>query len=112
MNEMAQRDSTPPHGGPEADPHGWETTPNKAMITRTHSMPQEPSRHTRSSTRTTGNDPVEGADPGGTRSTKPGDPDKSRPRQKNPKATQSVVSGDRNTSAESRSPRKPNLPSS
>jgi hypothetical protein len=29
------------------------------------------------STRTTGGDPAEGADPGGTRSTKPGNPDKS-----------------------------------
>jgi hypothetical protein len=54
--------------------------------------------HTRSSTRTTGNDPIESADPGGTRSTKPGNPDKSQPRQKDPKTKQSVVSGDRNTS--------------
>ena len=29
--------------------------------------------------RTTGNDPIEGADPGGTHSTKPGNPDKSGP---------------------------------
>ena len=29
--------------------------------------------------RTTGNDPVEGLDPGGTHSTKPGNPDKSGP---------------------------------
>jgi hypothetical protein len=75
-------------------------------------MQDEPPRHTRTSTRTAGNDPVEGADPGGTRSTKPGNPDKSRSRQKDPKTTQTVVSGDRNTSAESRSPSKPDLPSS
>ena len=31
------------------------------------------------STRTTGNDPVEGIDPGGTRPTKPGNPDKGGP---------------------------------
>jgi hypothetical protein len=68
--------------------------------------------HTHSSTRITGNDPIEGADPGGTRSTRPGNPDKSRPKQTEPKTTQSVVSGDRNTSAESRSPRKQDLPSS
>jgi hypothetical protein len=28
MNAMAQRDSTPPHVGPEPDPHGWETKPS------------------------------------------------------------------------------------
>jgi hypothetical protein len=75
-------------------------------------MQDEPPRHTRSSTRTTGNDPVEGADPGGTRGTKPGNADKSRPGQKDPRATQTVVSGDRNARTESRIPRKPDLPSS
>lgn len=25
MDAMARRDSTPPHEGPEPDPHGWET---------------------------------------------------------------------------------------
>ena len=45
--------------------------------------------------RTTGNDKIEGVDPGGTHSTRPGNPDKSgAPR---PGAvTQDVVSGDRN----------------
>ncbi len=44
--------------------------------------------------RTTGNDPIEGADPGGTHSTKPGNPDKSGP--SHPQAVQqTVVSGDR-----------------
>jgi hypothetical protein len=46
---------------------------------------------------TTGNDPVDGLDPGGTRSTKPGNPDKSgtaKPEQARKK--QPVVSGDRN----------------
>jgi hypothetical protein len=49
--------------------------------------------------RTAGNDPVEGADPGGTRSTKPGNPDKTgkaRPE----KVRQTVVSGDRNDGAD------------
>ena len=45
--------------------------------------------------RTTGNDPIEGADPGGTHSTKPGNPDKSGP--SHPQAVgQTIVSGDRN----------------
>lgn len=34
MNAMAQRDFTPPHVGPEADPHGWETTPSGPPATR------------------------------------------------------------------------------
>lgn len=49
--------------------------------------------------RTAGNDPVEGADPGGTRSTKPGNPDKSgkaRPE----RVEQAVESGDRNDGAD------------
>lgn len=49
--------------------------------------------------RTAGNDPVEGADPGGTRSTKPGNPDKSGPA-KPEKVEQKVVSGDRNDGAD------------
>lgn len=28
MNAMAQRDSTPPHEGPEPDQHGWESDPS------------------------------------------------------------------------------------
>ena len=49
------------------------------------------------STHTTGNDAVEGVDPGGTRPTKPGNPDKSGPAK--PKAVgaeQTVVSGNQN----------------
>ena len=49
--------------------------------------------------RTTGGDPIEGADPGGTRSTKPGNPDKSGPA-KPEKVQQTVVSGDRNDGAD------------
>ena len=45
--------------------------------------------------RTTGNDPIEGADPGGTHSTKPGNPDKSGPARPD-QVKQEVVSGDRN----------------
>lgn len=49
------------------------------------------------STRTTGGDPVEGADPGGTHSTKPGNPDKSgTSRPAHVDDGQTVVSGDRN----------------
>ena len=44
---------------------------------------------------TTGNDPLDGVDPGGTHSTKPGNPDKSGPSK--PQAVeQTVISGDRN----------------
>ncbi len=47
------------------------------------------------STATTGNDPVEGLDPGGTHSTKPGNPDKSGPsKPAEVRREQSVVSGD------------------
>ncbi len=49
------------------------------------------------STRGTGNDPLDGVDPGGTRPTKPGNPDKSGPA--NPAEVnkgQTVVSGDQN----------------
>ncbi len=46
-------------------------------------------------TRGTGNDPVEGADPGGTHSTRPGNPDKSGPSQPG-QVEQTVTSGDRN----------------
>ena len=43
------------------------------------------------STRTTGNDPVEGLDPGGTRSTRPGQRDGGKPA-----TEQKVQSGDEN----------------
>ena len=51
-----------------------------------------------SSTRSTGNEPVEGIDPGGTRPTKPGNPDKSgaKPKTEAPKVEQNVQTGDRN----------------
>ena len=51
----------------------------------------------KASSRTTGNDAIEGVDPGGTRSTKPGNPDKSAPSPKGQKIDQTVESGDRNT---------------
>ena len=60
--------------------------------------------YTQSSTHTTGGDPIEGVDPGGARSTKPGQPDKSAPKAENPDAKQSVQSGDRNAQRESQSP--------
>ncbi len=50
---------------------------------------------TDSSSKTTGGDPVSGADPGGTRSTKPGNPDKHAPTTPQ-KVGQTVASGDRN----------------
>ena len=52
---------------------------------------------------TTGDDPAEGVDPGGTHSTRPGNPDKSGPT--DPKAVrkeQHVVSGDQNDPAAER----------
>ncbi len=50
----------------------------------------------KASSRTTGNDSVEGVDPGGTHSTKPGNPDKGAPSSKGAKIGQRVESGDRN----------------
>jgi hypothetical protein len=52
-----------------------------------------------SSTRTTGDDPAEGVDPGGTRPTKPGNPDKTGPKGESGSTAveQNVESGDRNT---------------
>ena len=55
-----------------------------------------------SSTRTTGNDSIEGVDPGGTRSTKPGQPDKSAPKASEPKVDQVVETGNRNNTSDSR----------
>ena len=58
---------------------------------------------TASSTHGTGNDPLEGVDPGGTRSTKPGNPDKSGPAKPGEVAKeQTVVSGDQNDPADER----------
>jgi hypothetical protein len=55
---------------------------------------------TEQSTRSTGNAPVEGIDPGGTRSTRPGNPDKTGAKPDRPaKVEQNVESGDRNGKA-------------
>ena len=55
------------------------------------------------SIKTTGNDPLEGVDPGGTRSTKPGNPDKAGPaRPDQVHKEQKVVSGDQNSKPEQR----------
>ncbi len=55
------------------------------------------------STRTTGNDPLEGVDPGGTRPTRPGNPDKSGPaKPAEVSKEQTVVSGDQNEPADKR----------
>jgi hypothetical protein len=54
-------------------------------------------RPVRPSSRITGNDPAEGADPGGTHSTRPGNPDKSgKPRPRHVPDGQRIESGDRN----------------
>ncbi len=60
--------------------------------------------YTQTSTTTTGGDPIEGADPGGTRSTKPGQRDKNAPKAEDAKIQQTVTSGDRNVQRESRGP--------
>jgi hypothetical protein len=53
-----------------------------------------------SSSRTTGNDLIEGIDPGGTRPTHPGNPDKTgSASEKKPTVEQHVESGDRNGKA-------------
>jgi hypothetical protein len=50
------------------------------------------------STRTTGNDAIEGVDPGGTRPTKPGNPDKSGPAKPSKVSEeQTVKSGNQNS---------------
>ena len=54
------------------------------------------------STRTAGNDPIAGADPGGMQSTHPGEPDKSAAPGQHPAADQHVGSGDRNPVRETR----------
>ena len=59
---------------------------------------------TQASSRTAGGDPVEGVDPGGTHSTKPGQADKTAPKEANKKVEQSVQSGDRNAERKSQSP--------
>ncbi len=55
------------------------------------------------STRTTGNDAIEGIDPGGTRPTKPGNPDKSGPaKPMEVRKEQTVVSSDQNNPKDER----------
>lgn len=55
------------------------------------------------STRTTGNDPLEGVDPGGTHPTKPGNPDKGGPaKPMEVRKEQTIVSGDENEPADKR----------
>ncbi len=55
------------------------------------------------STRGTGNDPLEGVDPGGTRPTKPGNPDKTgSAKPEEVSRDQTIVSGDENQPADKR----------
>lgn len=61
---------------------------------------------TPSSTKTTGNDPVEGLDPGGTHSTRPGQADKTGAKKDAPTVEQHVESGDRNEQTETRGPQR------
>ncbi|HYZ22958.1 MAG TPA: hypothetical protein VE690_12465 [Rhodopila sp.] len=65
-------------------------------------MPEKPNYPTHSD-RTTGDDRAAGADPGGTRSTKPSQRDKRAPQERDPQVEQTVSSGDRNPYRESRS---------
>jgi hypothetical protein len=59
-------------------------------------MPE--SKTSKTTSRTTGNDEVSGVDPGGTRSTRPGQKDKTEPKATGGvKTPTTVVSGDRNT---------------
>jgi hypothetical protein len=67
-------------------------------------MSKEPEQFVHSSTQTTGGDPIEGVDPGGTRSTRPGQADKTDASKPGPKVEQRVESGDRNPKRESRTP--------
>ena len=55
------------------------------------------------STHTTGNQPIEGIDPGGARPTKPGNPDKGGPaKPEEVSREQTIVSGDQNNPASER----------
>jgi hypothetical protein len=56
-------------------------------------MPTPHETKTVTSTRTAGNDPIAGADPGGTRSTKPGQRDKTQPKKDDPAVEQKVETG-------------------
>jgi hypothetical protein len=66
-------------------------------------MTKEPGYQHRS-TQTTGGDPVEGVDPGGTRSTHPGQADKTAAKDGKVSTEHSVTSGDRNPRSESQGP--------
>jgi hypothetical protein len=67
-------------------------------------MPTKPKTHDHESSRTTGNEPIEAIDPGGTRSTKPGKRNLDKPDNQEAKMRQRVTSGDRNTWREPRGP--------
>ena len=69
-------------------------------------MPTPHETKTVTSTHTAGNDPVAGADPGGTRSTKPGQRDKSEPKKTNPAVTQHVETGAGDRDVHRRGPRE------
>lgn len=73
-------------------------------------MASTPKTYDQRSTHTTGNDPISGVDPGGTRSTRPGQRDKTAPPDPKPEADQHVSTGDRNPTRESRLPRAPRQP--
>lgn len=64
-------------------------------------MTEKPNFQT-NSTQTTGGDPIEGVDPGGTRSTKPGQANKAEDKAAAPASPQTNASGDRNPYRESR----------
>lgn len=67
-------------------------------------MPTKRKTFTHESSRTTGNEPIEAVDPGGTRSTKPDQHHPDKPGDQEPKMRQRVTSGDRNTWREPRGP--------
>ena len=70
-------------------------------------MAEKQPTYDHTSTRTTGNEPIEAVDPGGTRSTKPGQRDKTQQKAEDPVTHHRVSSGDRNTWREARSPKMP-----
>jgi hypothetical protein len=80
----------------------------RLVVGRWIAMASDLQKSSSRSTRTAGGDPVAGADPGGTRSTKPGQRDKSAPKAEAPTTQVDVTSGDRNPRRESRS-KQPDL---
>ena len=67
-------------------------------------MPTKRRTFTHESSRTTGNEPIEAIDPGGTRGTKVAQTHRDRPDGKESKMRQRISSGDRNTMPASRDP--------